>query len=313
MDDTRASWNDEKDATWLTEMIHQAHVLGKSAHSGFKREAWLATLAKLNATHKLKYNVQQLKARHAELKKQYSVACQMVKTSGIGFEAVTCRFVCTEGSWTHFLRDKPKKWALCETKRFPQYPLCQALYDGTLATGEFASSSTQAANHRHQHEDDSSDDFGDDPPSFVMPSEEEKEEDDTSNASDDNNRGRRSAQTPNQKPAKRVRQSLASVMVAKMRAFRENGKEELDVMKKGLGAIEEENKATSPVEAAMDALHDEFEYLLGAADLSFAYEVLENPAKAAQFVRMRGEAREVWLRRHIQTKAREHERIFGGG
>ncbi|RLO04339.1 hypothetical protein DYB28_005199 [Aphanomyces astaci] len=277
-------------------MIHQAHVLGKSAHNGFKREAWLATLAKLNATHKLKYNVQQLKARHAELKKQYSVACQMVKTSGIGFEAVTS--FCVYGGLT---------------KCFPQYPLCQALYDGTLATGEFASSSTQAANHRHHHADDSSDDFCVDPPSFVMPSKEEKEEDDTSNASDDNNRGLRSAQTPNQRPAKRVRQSLASVMVAEMRAFRENGKEELDVMKKGLGAIEEENKATSPVEAAMDALHDEFEYLLGAADLSFAYEVLENPAKAAQFVRMRAEAREVWLRRHIQTKAREHKRIFGGG
>ncbi|KAF0710750.1 hypothetical protein AaE_012394, partial [Aphanomyces astaci] len=169
--------------------------------------------------------------------------------------------------------------------RFDEYPLCQALYDGTLATGEFASSSTQAANHRHHHADDSSDDFGDDPPS------EEEKEDDTSNASDDNNRGRRSALTPNQRPAKRVRQS----------------------MKKGLGAIEEENKATSPVEAAMDALHDEFEFLLGAADLSFAYAVLENPAKAAQFVCMRGEAREVWLRRHIQTKAREHKSIFGGG
>ncbi|KAH9078729.1 hypothetical protein Ae201684P_019803 [Aphanomyces euteiches] len=107
-DDGRASWSDDKDATWLTEMIHQAHVLGKAANSGFKREAWIAALLKLNSTHNIKYNVQQLKARHAELKKQYSTVSQMVKTSGIGFESSTCRFVCTEGSWSHFLRDKPK-------------------------------------------------------------------------------------------------------------------------------------------------------------------------------------------------------------
>ena len=81
-DDGRASWSDDKDATWLTEMIHQAHVLGKTANSGFKREAWVAALSKLNAAHGVRYNIQQLKARHAELKKQYSVVSQMMKTSG---------------------------------------------------------------------------------------------------------------------------------------------------------------------------------------------------------------------------------------
>ncbi|ETV65435.1 hypothetical protein H257_17833 [Aphanomyces astaci] len=49
MDDGRASWDDEKDFTWMKEMIHQVHVLGKHANSGFKREAWHAATTKLNS------------------------------------------------------------------------------------------------------------------------------------------------------------------------------------------------------------------------------------------------------------------------
>ncbi|RHY10483.1 hypothetical protein DYB25_001854 [Aphanomyces astaci] len=49
MDDGRASWDDEKDFTWMKEMIHQVHVLGKRANSRFKREAWHAATTKLNS------------------------------------------------------------------------------------------------------------------------------------------------------------------------------------------------------------------------------------------------------------------------
>ncbi|KAF0749628.1 hypothetical protein AaE_006979, partial [Aphanomyces astaci] len=127
----------------MTEMIYQVVVLGKRANSGFKKEAWQAESSKLNIEHRVNYTKVQLKTRNAEMKKQYAQVSQMVHTSGIDFEAATCRFVCTEGSWQHFLEGKPRRWALWGTKRFPQYLHCQQLYDGTLVTGEYASSTTQ--------------------------------------------------------------------------------------------------------------------------------------------------------------------------
>ncbi|KAH9181964.1 hypothetical protein AeNC1_016061 [Aphanomyces euteiches] len=297
-EDPRASWSDDKDATWLTEMIHQAHVLGKTANSGFKREAWVAALSKLNTTHNVRYNIQQLKARHAELKKQYSVVSQMMKTSGIGFESVSCRFVCTEGSWSHFLRDKPKKWSLWETKRFPQYPLCQSLYDGTLATGEYATLSIASNVPNTLHAQEHENDFGGNDEQFQVisdQSDEEKDEDE---------------EECEQRPPKRMRHSLAGAMLAEMKSFRESGREEMDLMRQRLITYDGDRHELVPVQIAMDLLHADFEYVLETGDMSFAYEVLEDPKKAMQFVRMRGDAREVWLRRHIKIKEIQHSRML---
>jgi hypothetical protein len=41
----RASWTQEQDLCWITEMTHQVHsLLGRRAQSGFKREAWDAAV-----------------------------------------------------------------------------------------------------------------------------------------------------------------------------------------------------------------------------------------------------------------------------
>ncbi|KAF0702709.1 hypothetical protein AaE_015765 [Aphanomyces astaci] len=66
MDDGRASWDDEKDFTWMKEMIHQVHVLGKRANSGFKREAWHAATTKLNSDHAVSYTKEQVEKRRDE-------------------------------------------------------------------------------------------------------------------------------------------------------------------------------------------------------------------------------------------------------
>ncbi|ETV79970.1 hypothetical protein H257_07166 [Aphanomyces astaci] len=108
MIDERATWTDEKDAIWMTEMIYQVVVLGKCANSGFKKEAWQAALSNLNIEHRVNYTKVQLKARNAEIKEQYAQVSQM----------------------QHFLEGKPRRWALGETKRFPQNLRCQQLYDG---------------------------------------------------------------------------------------------------------------------------------------------------------------------------------------
>ncbi|KAF0747955.1 hypothetical protein AaE_007534 [Aphanomyces astaci] len=68
---------DEKDATWMTEMIYQVVVLGKRANSGFKKEAWQAESSKLNIEHRVNYTKVQLKARNADMKKPYAQVPQM--------------------------------------------------------------------------------------------------------------------------------------------------------------------------------------------------------------------------------------------
>ncbi|ETV64021.1 hypothetical protein H257_19042 [Aphanomyces astaci] len=77
MTDQRANWTDEKDATWMTEMIYQVVVLGKRANSGFKKESWQAASSKLNIEHRVNYTKVQLKTRNAEMKKQYAQVSQM--------------------------------------------------------------------------------------------------------------------------------------------------------------------------------------------------------------------------------------------
>ncbi|KAH9142278.1 hypothetical protein AeRB84_013639 [Aphanomyces euteiches] len=146
-----------------------------------------------------------------------------------------------------------------------------------------------------------------------MPSEEEKDEEDdhfdTQDVEEDGRRGRRSSRAAGQKPAKRVRPSLASTMVTEMKAFRESGKEELNMLKESLASLNDSQHMLNSVEISMATLHTDFEHVLEPSAMSFAYEVVENQAKAIQFVRMRGEARAIWLRHQIQIEAREHNEI----
>ncbi|RQM30787.1 hypothetical protein B5M09_013125 [Aphanomyces astaci] len=309
MDDGRASWDDEKDFTWMKEMIHQVHVLGKHANSGFKREAWHAATTKLNSDHAVSYTKEQVKSRSAEMKKQYAQVSHIMKTSGIGFEAATCRFISLDGSWAHFLRDKPKRWSLWQTKRFPQYPYCQQLYDGTLATGEFASTSTAptSPNRDADLESDDGDDIVGEVHDFLASENEGSESTDGTVAFGHSNVGKkRAVQTPSAK-AKRIRPTLASSMVDEIRGFRESGREELNALR-GMLTMDVERPTAEAL--AIDLLHTAFDDILLEEELSFAYEVLECKAKAAQFVRMKGHAREVWLRRQIAVKEREFLRAM---
>ncbi|KAG9414269.1 hypothetical protein AC1031_013465 [Aphanomyces cochlioides] len=317
--EARASWSDEKDITWMRELIHQVHVLGKRSDSGYKREAWLAAVSKLNGEHNLNYNRDQVKARHNELKKQYSQVSQMLKTSGIGFEATTCRFVCTEGSWSHFLQDKPKKWSVWQTKRFPLYPYCQQLFDGTLATGEFAASSTTtvAYNPHARGSNEVSDLDSNEDNDETTPPERDDEcgQMDMDRDNHDQSKRRRSAAPLGSGISKRVRTSLASVMMAEMKAFRESGRDELQTLHDTLTKCTKQDSeqtsqlASSNSAQAIDVLHDEFSAVLLDEDMSFAYDVFKDEIKAMQFVRMKGNAREIWLRRHIDQKKREHLRV----
>ncbi|CAK4707737.1 unnamed protein product, partial [Aphanomyces euteiches] len=284
-------------------------------------EAWQATLAKLNSTYNIKYNIAQLKARHTEMKKLYSQVVQMVKTSGVGFETSTCRFFCTEGMWSHFLQGRPKKWALWSNKRFPQYPYCQELYDGTLATGEISVASNQPllptiSNIASSSVDMPVDDFEPDVEVVHGPRDAETEAHDFLDGDDaieeedttDTNNERRRRRNPCGAPvaSKRVRPSLVSMMVEEMKAFRQSGRTELELIRETLNGSKDQNPI-GPVAKAIEVLQDDFDHILLNDEMSFAFEVVKDSTKAIQFLHMRGDARMVWLRRQIERKERENE------
>ncbi|KAG9403623.1 hypothetical protein AC1031_006266, partial [Aphanomyces cochlioides] len=102
--------------------------------------------------------------------------------------------------------------------------------------------------------------------------------------------------------------------MAEMKAFRESGRDELQTLHDTLTKCTKHDSeqtsqlASSNSAQAIDVLHDEFSAVLLDEDMSFAYDVFEDEIKAMQFVRMKGNAREIWLRRHIDQKKREHLR-----
>ncbi|CAK4685840.1 unnamed protein product [Aphanomyces euteiches] len=137
-------WTEELDKIWLNEMIHQAHVLGKTSNTGFKKEAWRAALDNLNKTPECSFKMEQLKSRHTNLKAAFSVVSKMANTSGMSFERSTCRVECLTTTWDAFLLGKSddiKKW---KNKPFPLYDLCERLYHGTLAQGAYVVSSASS-------------------------------------------------------------------------------------------------------------------------------------------------------------------------
>ncbi|KAH9078135.1 hypothetical protein Ae201684P_019234 [Aphanomyces euteiches] len=116
-------WTDDLDKTWLKELVHQAIVLGKRSHSGYKKEAWQATLKVLNHGRDTLFTMQQLKSRRDVIKGAYAVVANIVNSSGMGWEATTCRVECQSTTWEVFLQDKPKQWGALAQQAIPAIQL----------------------------------------------------------------------------------------------------------------------------------------------------------------------------------------------
>ncbi|CAK4492390.1 unnamed protein product [Aphanomyces euteiches] len=214
---------------------------------------------------------------------------------------------CTEGSWKHFLFGKPQRWALWETKRFPQYPLCQKLYDGTLATGEYASSSTAPAQTQHDADCSSipeSVDHGGSEVNFnnheLLESECCEEEPSPVRKS-----SKRSAATlpKGSGTVKRLRPSMASAMVSEMQQFRESGQNEITQIVNALkDNFSQQPMVLSASEMAVDQLQQDFDTVLGLEDMAIACEIMEDNVKASLFLRMKSDVKQAWLARQISKQ-----------
>ncbi|ETV90958.1 hypothetical protein H310_14302 [Aphanomyces invadans] len=169
-------WTDDLDVTWLKELVHQAIVLGKQ-HG-----------------QEIPLTLQQLKSRHDTIKGSYSVIAKIVNSSGMGWEATTCKF-----------------------------DLCEALVHGTLAHGNFVVTSTEepssyAPDQRDSSIEDAADMQGD-------------ESDAEECQHDDSGAGRRSSLGDGGKlPNKRQRLTMASQLLQCFQGMGASSERELELM-----------------------------------------------------------------------------------
>ena len=102
-------------------------------------------------------------------------------------------------------------------------------------------------------------------------------------------------------------------MLAEMKHFRESGRDEMELMRHSMGSLDVQRDDIEAISKSIGLLHSDFDFILQPEEMSFAYEVLEDQNKAMQFIQMKGEARKVWLRRHIKVKEYEHSRMLKFG
>ncbi|ETV90756.1 hypothetical protein H310_14494 [Aphanomyces invadans] len=294
-------WTHELDCVWLEELLHQSVMFGKRARSGYKKEAWVSALQKINADRVLPFKMSQLKSRHDAIKSMYGVISRIVNTSGMGWEATTCRVLCNETTWDHFLAGKPPSFAIWKDRPFPQYDLCQQLFEGTLATGRFASTSTTVTPFAPPQTSSASDDDGqdNDDQGNDVDLDGSVHSDATVQEPNSGQRKRRQAAPQNDSGGskRRHRASAASGMTEQFKAQNEIAPKELELYSQVLATTKTNETEAVP---ALDILQDEFEHVLSLENMVTAVEILESSDRSRTFVHLKGRVREAWLQRQIE-------------
>ncbi|KAG9410810.1 hypothetical protein AC1031_018833 [Aphanomyces cochlioides] len=312
-------WTDELDTIWINEMIHQANVLGKRSNSGFKKEAWTAALAKLNAAVEpgSAFTMLQLKTRNTSLKEKFSVVWSMANSSGMGFERSRSLVVCISTTWDDFLAgksDEIKKW---KNRPFPLFDLCEVLYSGSLARGKHVLSTnmpiTQTPTIWNNSDDDASNQVSDldenqengpmhanfSSKVFDQGAYHDQDNHDSPHYSNtDRRHSKRRRTTQEESPPKRVRPSSATVLASELRSQNGSLSKELHIFSKALMG-ENVDGSESKVEMAISCLQDEFEGLLEDEETLTAIDVLAIESNAKIFLKLKGSLRDSWLRRQI--------------
>ncbi|KAG9403860.1 hypothetical protein AC1031_005353 [Aphanomyces cochlioides] len=255
------------DKIWLEELIKQCKVHGKRANSGYKKEAWAAALNLLNDARSPPFKLSQLKSRHDILKQMYGTHAAILRTSGMGWESVSCQIECEDKVWNDFIEGKP------------------AAYRASVPLPCLDSSSPRedtAANIVPEELDIDYDNES---------SDEEKEEETLP---------QKRKKSPIGKPPqrRRVRNSMASMFLDEFKSSRETHAEERRILAR---AINPNTEREERVQLALTTMENEFQNLSENAIMA-GIDILSNYNDAATFLNLGNVNLEKWFMFQIRKK-----------
>jgi predicted nucleic acid-binding protein len=98
----KADWTLSKDA-YLVEQLKAQQDAGKRSDTGWKKEAWKGVINAFNAHFDLENNINQLKSRTNQLKKQYKTMKKLREQSGFGWDDLLHVVTADDDVWDQYL------------------------------------------------------------------------------------------------------------------------------------------------------------------------------------------------------------------
>ena len=126
----------------LLEKLGQGHA---HADSGFKKHEWTWIVADFKSRSHLNYNKQQLQSEYNIMKKQYGIMSTIRNNSGFGWDNENNVPTAPENVWKEYLRKNSESAKYRTPGSWEFYDDFVTIFDGQVATGEFAVSSNSGA------------------------------------------------------------------------------------------------------------------------------------------------------------------------
>jgi len=141
----QVDWNDDNVEILADTMKDEIQSFGRLSDNGsWKTEQLNRIVNAFNAAEgSPAYNKSQTSTKIAKLKKIYKIIGDLVDQSGFGWDEETFTVTAEDSVWDDYLavpgHNEAKKW---RNKSFKVFETLQYIYEGQLATGEFARNGT---------------------------------------------------------------------------------------------------------------------------------------------------------------------------
>ena len=140
-----ASWTEIRVTSFIGLCLDEVKKNGLATDNcGFKSQSWTSILDAFNQENMVMYTKVLVMSKFSELKKKFKIFQALKDNSGFGFDDVTKLPSAHDQVWKDYI-DKHPESALFRYKTLPCYDELEQLFNGKIATGAFATSSTSFA------------------------------------------------------------------------------------------------------------------------------------------------------------------------
>ncbi|CAK4703402.1 unnamed protein product [Aphanomyces euteiches] len=213
----------------------------------------------------------------------------------MGWESVSCQIECEDKVWNDFIEGKPAAYRGWRHRPFPQYEMCRRLFDGMMATGSrtVASVSVPCLDSSSPQEDTAANTV---PEVLDIDYDNESSDEEKEQETLPQKRKRSPIGKPPQR--RRVRNSIASMLLDEFKSSRETHAEDLRILAR---AINPNTEREERVQLALKTMENEFQNLAEDAIMA-GIDILSNNNDAAMFLNLGNVNREKWFMFQIRKK-----------